>query len=171
MATVKGACITGSVPQSTSLVLTPTCCVLTAIHKFGILVRLLTSEHTPCRRQLEFLISFQPRAAHRQERRSCAFSAFAQRQTGEAGIDCTPPGLGDRAVESDSNAPKPRSLAVGQHQWLHFGVGAPPILVYFSGDSDVHWGYRVLTQTHLMIIYLPKIGLRIGPPRKAPISS
>ena len=22
----------------------------------------------------------------------------------------------------------------------HFGVGAPPILVYFSGDSDVHWG-------------------------------
>ena len=23
----------------------------------------------------------------------------------------------------------------------HFGVGAPPILVYFSGDWDVHWGY------------------------------
>ena len=22
-----------------------------------------------------------------------------------------------------------------------FGVGAPPILVYFSGDWDVHWGY------------------------------
>ena len=31
-------------------------------------------------------------------------------------------------------------LAVGQHQWYHFGVGAPPILVYFSGDWDVHWG-------------------------------
>ena len=29
--------------------------------------------------------------------------------------------------------------------WLpmgsYFGVGAPPILVYFSGDWDVHWGY------------------------------
>ena len=23
----------------------------------------------------------------------------------------------------------------------HFGVGAPPILVDFSGDWDVHWGY------------------------------
>ena len=27
----------------------------------------------------------------------------------------------------------------------HFGVGAPPILVYFSGDWDVHWGYGILT--------------------------
>ena len=25
--------------------------------------------------------------------------------------------------------------------WDPFGVGAPPILVYFSGDWDVHWGY------------------------------
>ena len=25
------------------------------------------------------------------------------------------------------------------------GVGAPPILVYFSWDWDVHWGYRRLT--------------------------
>ena len=23
----------------------------------------------------------------------------------------------------------------------HFGVGAPPILVNFSEDWDVHWGY------------------------------
>ena len=23
----------------------------------------------------------------------------------------------------------------------HFGVGAPPILAYFTGDWDVHWGY------------------------------
>ena len=28
--------------------------------------------------------------------------------------------------------------AVGQNQWYHVGVGAPPILVYFSGDWDVH---------------------------------
>ena len=28
----------------------------------------------------------------------------------------------------------------------HFGVfGAPPILVYFRLDWDVHWGYELLT--------------------------
>ena len=32
-------------------------------------------------------------------------------------------------------------MAVGQNQWYHFGVGAPPISVYFCGDWDVHWGY------------------------------
>ena len=32
-----------------------------------------------------------------------------------------------------------------QSQWYHVGIGAPPILVYFSGDWDVHWGYGVLT--------------------------
>ena len=35
-------------------------------------------------------------------------------------------------------------LAMGQNRWYHFGVGAPPILVY-SGDWDVCWGYGVLT--------------------------
>ena len=40
-------------------------------------------------------------------------------------------------------------MAVGQHEWYHFGVGAPPILVYFSGDWDVHWGYGVLTHSHI----------------------
>ena len=30
---------------------------------------------------------------------------------------------------------------MGQNQWYHFKVGAPPILVYFSGNWDVHWGY------------------------------
>ena len=40
-------------------------------------------------------------------------------------------------------------VAVGQNQWCHFGVGAPPILVYFSGDWDVHWGYCVLTHGHV----------------------
>ena len=29
-------------------------------------------------------------------------------------------------------------VAVGQNQWYHFGVGAPPIEVYFGGDWDVH---------------------------------
>ena len=36
-------------------------------------------------------------------------------------------------------------LAVGQNQWYHFWVGAPPILVYFSWDWDVHWGYEHLS--------------------------
>ena len=36
-------------------------------------------------------------------------------------------------------------MAVGQNQWYNFGVGAPPILVYFSGDWDVHWGHGLLT--------------------------
>ena len=35
------------------------------------------------------------------------------------------------------------NLAVGQNQWYYFGIGAPPILVYFSGDWDVHWGYNL----------------------------
>ena len=38
-----------------------------------------------------------------------------------------------------------------QNQWYHFGIGAPPILVYFSGDWDVHWGYRVLTNGHIIV--------------------
>ena len=31
----------------------------------------------------------------------------------------------------------------------HFGVGAPPVLVYFSGDWDVHWGYGIFTHGHV----------------------
>ena len=31
----------------------------------------------------------------------------------------------------------------------HCWVGAPPILIYFSGDWDVHWGYGALTHGHL----------------------
>ena len=36
-----------------------------------------------------------------------------------------------------------------QHQWYHFGIGAPPILVYFSGDWYVNWGYGVLTHSQM----------------------
>ena len=28
-------------------------------------------------------------------------------------------------------------MAMVQNQWHHFGIGAPPVLVYFSGDWDV----------------------------------
>ena len=36
-----------------------------------------------------------------------------------------------------------------QKQCYHFRIGAPLILVYFSGDWDVHWGYGVLTHGHM----------------------
>ena len=39
--------------------------------------------------------------------------------------------------------------AAGQNEWYNFGVGAPPILVFFSGAWDVHWGYGVLTHGHM----------------------
>ena len=41
-------------------------------------------------------------------------------------------------------------MAVGQNQWYHFGGGAPPLLVYFGGDWDVHWRYGILTYGHNM---------------------
>ena len=40
-------------------------------------------------------------------------------------------------------------MAEGQNQWYHFGIGTPPILVIFSGDWDVHWGYGLLTHGHI----------------------
>ena len=32
----------------------------------------------------------------------------------------------------------------------YFGVGAPLMFVYFSGDWDVHWGYGSLTHGHIV---------------------
>ena len=55
-------------------------------------------------------------------------------------------------VETNSTlciTPKTRHVAMVQNQWYHFGIGAPLILVYFSGDWDVHWGYGVLTHGQL----------------------
>ena len=51
---------------------------------------------------------------------------------------------------------------VGQNQWYHFGVGAPPILVYFSGDWDVHRGYGILTHIYIYIYVLTPLS-RWGP--------
>ena len=44
-------------------------------------------------------------------------------------------------------------VAVGQNQWYHFGVGAPPILVYCSGDGDVHCGYGIVTHGRVTATY------------------
>ena len=60
------------------------------------------------------------------------------------------PALSGRGLAEDCNPPPPKfqclfalcffpQLVVGQNQWYHFWVGAPPILVYLSGDRDVHW--------------------------------
>ena len=44
-------------------------------------------------------------------------------------------------------------MDVGQNQWYHFGVGVPPILVYFGGHWDVHWGITgLLTHGHVSSI-------------------
>ena len=42
----------------------------------------------------------------------------------------------------------PYTIFLGQNQWYHFGVGAPPILVYL----DVHWGCGLLTHGHMFAI-------------------
>ena len=48
-----------------------------------------------------------------------------------------------RATESSFKVVWNRAskMVVGQNQWYHFGVGASPILIYFSEDCDVHRGY------------------------------
>ena len=67
-----------------------------------------------------------------------------------------------------SNNPLPCSdacnMAVGQNQWYHFGIGARPILVNFSGDWDVHWGVSFVAgferQPHFCGSALERRGLR-----------
>ena len=54
------------------------------------------------------------------------------------------------AVHGQSPPVGGRFMPVFKSLWVKtigtsFGVAAPPILVYFSGDWDVHWGYRILT--------------------------
>ena len=44
---------------------------------------------------------------------------------------------GDFATDGPKDGRLKREMAVG-HEWYHFGVGAPPVLVYFSGHWDVH---------------------------------
>ena len=44
-----------------------------------------------------------------------------------------------------------RACCGSKRMGSHFGVGAPPILVYFSGDWVVHWGYGVLTHGHIFV--------------------
>ena len=52
-------------------------------------------------------------------------------------------------------------MALGQNQWYHVGIGAPPILIYFSGDWDVHWGYGVLTHGHVGLGTRPSQRFRV----------
>ena len=54
-----------------------------------------------------------------------------------------------KSSKAGENWPSEADVAVGQNQWYHFGLGAPCILVYFSGDWDVHWGHGILTHGHV----------------------
>ena len=61
----------------------------------------------------------------------------------------------------------PTYIAAGQNQWYHFGVGAPPILVYFSWDWDVHRGYGLSTHGQMSMCEhrrFPKIAVRLSQP-------
>ena len=55
---------------------------------------------------------------------------------------------GEKMHEKQGNNKHMMHMAAGQNQWYHSGVGAPPILVYFSRDW-VHWGYGVLAHGHV----------------------
>ena len=63
--------------------------------------------------------------------------------------------VGAAAEQFEAREKTRRDMAVGQHQWYHFGVDAPPILVYVCGDWDVHCGYGVLTHSR-MGAYMPR---------------
>ena len=62
-------------------------------------------------------------------------------------------GQADRVSHSfsqGSSAFHIHNMAMVQNQWYHFGIGAPPIIVNFSGDWDAHWGYGVLIHGHFV---------------------
>ena len=79
---------------------------------------------------------------------------FPSKQT--TGVTSTLESNGTRQTRKDSlghmNIHHGADVAVGQNQWYHFGVGAPPILVYFVRDWDVHWGHGILTHDHVSFI-------------------
>ena len=63
------------------------------------------------------------------------------------------------------------NMAMVQNQWYHFGIGAPPILVYFRRDWDAHRGYGVLTHGHMFWRWRIGQGQRCDPrPLKLPTS-
>ena len=70
--------------------------------------------------------------------------------TSMQGLPLRPQAYGSGAPGNPKLGQKVAAWAVGcgQNQWYHFGVGAPPILVYFSWDWDVHWGHGLLTHGH-----------------------
>ena len=68
----------------------------------------------------------------------------------------SPSGDKMRWVRRGSEFPFETSCGCGQNQWYHFGVGASFILVYFSGDWHVHWGYGILTHGHVGILVVNK---------------
>ena len=69
-------------------------------------------------------------------------------------------------IAQRSQPRKARYMTVGQHQWYHFGVGAPPMLVYFTGDWDVHWG---CTSSQDGVVSARNVGDGVGGSLELPI--
>ena len=59
-------------------------------------------------------------------------------------------------------------MAVGQNQWYHFGVGASPILVYFSGDWDLTHGHMEANSIHIQLQWKASWFRRLRPPKLSP---
>ena len=55
-------------------------------------------------------------------------------------------------LELSSGGSQQKSHGCGSKPMVQLGVGAPPILAYFSGDRDVHWGHGILTHRHIFFI-------------------
>ena len=62
------------------------------------------------------------------------------------------------ATKSHDKARSRAHMAVVQNQWYHFGVGAPPVFVYVSGDWGVHCTYGVLKRALASSFNHPSVG-------------
>ena len=60
-------------------------------------------------------------------------------------------------LPTDSKHGHGSCIAVGQNQWYHIGVGAPPILepILVGIESDVHSGHGLLTHGNPDLFNLP----------------
>ena len=69
-------------------------------------------------------------------------------------------GSGTSSKASQTQTPSIMAIAMESviGLWLskpmgfHFGVGAPPIFVYFTWDWGAHWGYGILTHGHTCFV-------------------
>ena len=60
----------------------------------------------------------------------------------------------------------PKHVAVGQNQWYHFGVGAPPILEPILVGIGMFTGGTIRIFTHGHVGSFPMLSPRLGPWRR-----